>query len=47
MMTFLTLQRNPNFKCAVLVGAISNVEEYAITALILKATMRISLEKKD
>ena len=29
MMTFLTLQRNHNFKCAVLVGAISNVEEYA------------------
>ena len=31
MMTFLTLQRNHNFKCAVLVGAISNVEEYANT----------------
>lgn len=29
MMTFLTLRKNCNFKCAVLVGAISNVEEYA------------------
>ena len=31
MMTFLTLQRNQNFKCAVLVGAISNVEDYVKT----------------
>jgi len=29
MMTFLTLRNNGNFKCAVLVGAISNVAEYA------------------
>lgn len=37
MMTFLTLQRNPNFKCAVLVGAISNVEEYTNTNPNLKS----------
>ena len=37
MMTFLTLQRNHNFKCAVLVGAISNVEEYANTNSKLKS----------
>jgi dipeptidyl aminopeptidase/acylaminoacyl peptidase len=36
MMTFLTLQKNHNFKCAVLVGAISNVAEYANTNLNLK-----------
>lgn len=29
MMALLTLQRNNNFKCAVLVGAISNVRDYA------------------
>ena len=28
MMTFLTLLRNPNFRCAVLVGAISNFKYY-------------------
>jgi dipeptidyl aminopeptidase/acylaminoacyl peptidase len=37
MMAFLTLQRNPNFKCAVLVGAISNVVEYANTNSNLKS----------
>ena len=37
MMTFLTLQRNHNFKCAVLVGAISNVEEYADKSRNLKS----------
>jgi dipeptidyl aminopeptidase/acylaminoacyl peptidase len=37
MMTFLTLQKNHNFKCAVLVGAISNVEEYANTNSKLKS----------
>ena len=37
MMTFLTLQRNPNFKCAVLVGAISNVVEYADNSPNLKS----------
>jgi dipeptidyl aminopeptidase/acylaminoacyl peptidase len=37
MMTFLTLQRNPNFKCAVLVGAISNVVEYASSNSNLKS----------
>lgn len=36
MMAFLTLQKNQNYKCAVLVGAISNVEEYADTNLNLK-----------
>lgn len=36
MMTSLTLQRNHNFKCAVLVGAISNVEEYANNSPKLK-----------
>jgi len=29
MMTYLTLLRNPNFKCAVLSGAISNLKKYA------------------
>lgn len=28
MMTYLALQRNPNFKCAVLVGAISNFRQH-------------------
>ena len=37
MMAFLTLQRNHNFKCAVLVGAISNVEEYSDTNSKLKS----------
>ncbi|MCK7516805.1 MAG: prolyl oligopeptidase family serine peptidase [Ignavibacteriales bacterium] len=37
MMAFLTLQRNHNFKCAVLVGAISNVEEYANNSPKLKS----------
>ena len=37
MMTFLTLRNNPNFKCAVLVGAISNVEEYANNSPKLKS----------
>ena len=37
MMTFLTLQRNRNFKCAVLVGAISNVVEYADNSPNLKS----------
>lgn len=37
MMALLTLQRNHNFKCAVLVGAISNVEEYADTNSKLKS----------
>jgi len=37
MMAFLTLQRNRNFKCAVLVGAISNVEQYANTNSKLKS----------
>jgi dipeptidyl aminopeptidase/acylaminoacyl peptidase len=37
MMAFLTLQQNHNFKCAVLVGAISNVEEYANTNSKLKS----------
>ena len=32
MMTYLTLLKNPNFKCAVLVGAISNIKEYVITS---------------
>lgn len=36
MMALLTLQKNYNFKCAVLVGAISNVEEYANTNSKLK-----------
>lgn len=36
MMAFLTLRKYPNFKCAVLVGAISNVEEYANTNSKLK-----------
>ncbi|MFO7447692.1 MAG: prolyl oligopeptidase family serine peptidase, partial [Ignavibacteriaceae bacterium] len=29
MMTYLTLLKNPNFKCAVLTGAISNIKAYA------------------
>ncbi len=29
MMTYLTLLRNPNFKCAILSGAISNLKKYA------------------
>lgn len=37
MMALLTLQRNPNLKCAVLVGAISNVEEYADKSPNLKS----------
>jgi len=37
MMALLTLQRNPTFKCAVLVGAISNVEEYANNSPNLKS----------
>ena len=36
MMTFLALRSNQNFKCAVLVGAISNVREYANTNTNLK-----------
>jgi dipeptidyl aminopeptidase/acylaminoacyl peptidase len=36
MMTFLTLRRNRNFKCAILVGAISNVEEFTNTNTNLK-----------
>lgn len=36
-MALLTLRKNPNFKCAVLVGAISNVEEYANTNPKLKS----------
>lgn len=31
MMTYLTLLKNPNFKCAVLVGAISDSKGYVIT----------------
>lgn len=36
MMAFLTLRNNQDFKCAVLVGAISNVEEYANSNFNLK-----------
>jgi len=32
MMTFLTLLKNPNFKCAVLVGAISDLKDYVMTS---------------
>jgi len=32
MMTYLTLMRNSNFKCAVLVGAISNLKDYVLTS---------------
>jgi len=32
MMTYLTLLKNPNFKCAVLVGAISNLKDYVLTS---------------
>jgi dipeptidyl aminopeptidase/acylaminoacyl peptidase len=32
MMTFLTLMKNPDFKCAVLVGAISNLKDYVLTS---------------
>jgi dipeptidyl aminopeptidase/acylaminoacyl peptidase len=37
MMAFLTLKRNHNFKCAVLVGAISDAEEYADKSPNLKS----------
>ena len=32
MMTYLTLLKNPNFKCAVLVGAISDFKNYVLTS---------------
>jgi dipeptidyl aminopeptidase/acylaminoacyl peptidase len=32
MMTYLALLKNPNFKCAVLVGAISNIKDYVETS---------------
>ena len=32
MMTYLTLLKNSNFKCAVLVGAISNLKDYVLTS---------------
>lgn len=32
MMAYLTLLKNPNFKCAVLVGAISNLKDYVMTS---------------
>ena len=32
MMTYLTLLKNPNFLCAVLVGAISNFKDYVMTS---------------
>jgi len=32
MMTYLTLLQNPNFKCAVLVGAISDFKNYVLTS---------------
>ena len=32
MMTYLTLLKNSNFKCAVLVGAISNLKDYVMTS---------------
>jgi dipeptidyl aminopeptidase/acylaminoacyl peptidase len=32
MMTYLTLLKNSNFKCAVLVGAISNLKDYILTS---------------
>ena len=36
-MVLLTLRNNPNFKCAIVVGAISNVKEYANTNSKLKS----------
>ncbi len=47
MMTFLTLQRNHNFKCAVLVGVISNVREYATSNQSLKSYYENLIEKKQ
>ncbi len=32
MMTYLTLLKNPNFLCAVLIGAISNFKDYVLTS---------------
>ena len=32
MMTYLTLLKNPNFRCAVLVGAISDLKSYVETS---------------
>lgn len=41
MMTYLTLLKNPNFKCAVLVGAISDLKSY-----VLSSDNRTSIYKK-
>ena len=41
MMTYLTLLKNPNFKCAVLVGAISDLNRY-----VLSSDNRASIYKK-
>jgi dipeptidyl aminopeptidase/acylaminoacyl peptidase len=41
MMTYLTLLKNPNFKCAVLVGAISDLKSY-----VLSSNNRTSIYKK-
>ncbi len=32
MMTYLALLKNPNYKCAVLVGAISNLKDYVLSS---------------
>lgn len=47
MMTFLTLLKKPDFKCAVLSGAISNIKEYAENNPNQKKIYKKILGEKD
>ncbi len=47
MMTYLTLMKNPNFKCAVLVGAISNFKHYVETSDNRNSIYKKILGEKD
>jgi dipeptidyl aminopeptidase/acylaminoacyl peptidase len=51
MMTYLTLLKNPNFKCAILVGAISDFKTYVLSSenrksIYKKIISEVDFEKK-
>lgn len=47
MMTYLTLLKNPNFRCAVLVGAISDLKSYVMSSENRKSIYKKIIGKAD
>jgi dipeptidyl aminopeptidase/acylaminoacyl peptidase len=47
MMTYLTLLKNPNFRCAVLVGAISDLKSYVETSANRNSIYKKFIGEKD